>query len=62
MKSIILCILALLFPLLLKGQMFPLSDHYLIDALDINPAFAGCHDALSTSLIYRNQWVGFEFS
>jgi len=26
--------------------MFPLSNHYLNDALDINPAFAGCRDAL----------------
>jgi type IX secretion system PorP/SprF family membrane protein len=62
MKRIILCILVLLSPFLLKGQMFPLSDHYLIDALDINPAFAGCHDALSTSLIFRDQWVGFSNS
>jgi type IX secretion system PorP/SprF family membrane protein len=41
------------------GQLFPLSDHYLYDALSINPAFAGCHDALSATISYRNQWVGF---
>ena len=26
----------------------------------INPAFAGCHDALSVTIQYRNQWVGFQ--
>jgi len=40
--------------------MFPLSDHYLYNGLSINPAFAGCHDALSTTISYRNQWVGFK--
>jgi type IX secretion system PorP/SprF family membrane protein len=40
--------------------MFPLSDHYAFNALVINPAFAGCNDALSATISYRNQWVGFE--
>jgi len=40
--------------------MFPLSDHYLYNALAINPAFAGCQDALSATISYRNQWVGFK--
>jgi type IX secretion system PorP/SprF family membrane protein len=59
MNRCILVILAMLFPLQLLGQMFPLSDHYRFNALVINPAFAGCHDALSATLTYRNQWVGF---
>jgi type IX secretion system PorP/SprF family membrane protein len=42
------------------GQLFPLSDHYVYDALSINPAFAGCNDALSATIMYRNQWVGFK--
>jgi type IX secretion system PorP/SprF family membrane protein len=60
MNRFILTILAVLFPLHLLGQMFPLSDHYVYDALAINPAFAGCHDALSATISYRNQWVGFK--
>ncbi len=40
--------------------MFPLSDHYTYNALVINPAFAGCSDALSATVSYRNQWVGFQ--
>jgi type IX secretion system PorP/SprF family membrane protein len=59
MNRIILIILILSFPVLLMGQMFPLSNHYLNDALDINPAFAGSHEALSASIMFRNQWVGF---
>ena len=60
MNRIILSILAVLLPLQLLGQLFPLSDHYVYNALAINPAFAGCHDALSASILYRNQWVGFK--
>ncbi|TAL78320.1 MAG: type IX secretion system membrane protein PorP/SprF [Bacteroidetes bacterium] len=60
MNRFILSILAVLFPLHVLGQMFPLSDHYEYNALAINPAFAGCHDALSTTISYRDQWVGFK--
>jgi type IX secretion system PorP/SprF family membrane protein len=62
MNRFILSILALSFPLQLLGQLFPLSDHYVYDALAINPAFAGCRDALSATISYRNQWVGFKDS
>jgi type IX secretion system PorP/SprF family membrane protein len=60
MNRFILSILSMSIPLQLLGQMFPLSDHYIYNALVINPAFAGCHDALSATLSYRNQWVGFK--
>ena len=40
--------------------MFPVSDHYIFNPLVINPAFAGSYDALSGTISYRNQWVGFE--
>jgi type IX secretion system PorP/SprF family membrane protein len=38
--------------------LFPVTDNYVYDALDINPAYAGCHDGLSSTLMYRDQWVG----
>jgi type IX secretion system PorP/SprF family membrane protein len=60
MNRFILSILALIFPLHLLGQLFPLSDHYVYNTLVINPAFAGCHDALSATISYRDQWVGFK--
>jgi type IX secretion system PorP/SprF family membrane protein len=46
----------------MSAQMFPLSDHYVVNGLAINPAFAGSHDALSATLSYRDQWVGFKDS
>lgn len=42
--------------------MFPSSDHYVVNGLAINPAFAGCNDALSATISYRDQWVGFKAS
>src|SRR5450759_128959 len=62
MNRFILSILVVLLPLQLMGQMFPLSDHYVVNALAINPAFAGCHDALSATIAYRDQWVGYKDS
>jgi type IX secretion system PorP/SprF family membrane protein len=60
MNRIILSILAVIFSFNLSGQMFPLSDHYDVNALAINPAYAGCQDALSLTASYRDQWVGFK--
>jgi type IX secretion system PorP/SprF family membrane protein len=60
MSRFILTIFIALLPLQLIGQMFPLSDQYLNNTLAINPAFAGCHDALSITLLYREQAAGFE--
>lgn len=59
MKRLILGILVISYPLLLAGQMFPLSDQYVSNPLPVNPAFAGCHDALSAAVSFRNQWIGF---
>lgn len=60
MNKLFLGILFLLIPFQIFGQMFPESDQYVYNALVINPAFAGCQDALSVSVMYRNQWVGFK--
>jgi type IX secretion system PorP/SprF family membrane protein len=62
MNRFIFSIFIVLFPVRMMGQMFPLSDHYGYNALSINPAFAGCQNALSTTILYRNQWVGFKDS
>jgi len=62
MKRLFLSILAVSFTLHLTAQMFPISDHYVINGLAINPAFAGCNDALSATISYRDQWVGFKDS
>jgi type IX secretion system PorP/SprF family membrane protein len=44
----------------MMGQMISLSDSYLYNGHAINPAFMGSQDALSATMVYRNQWVGFE--
>ena len=41
------------------AQLEPLSDQYLLNTLAINPAYAGNREALSISLLHRNQWTGF---
>jgi type IX secretion system PorP/SprF family membrane protein len=60
MQRLFISILTILLPLQIAGQMLPLYDHYLNNTLAINPAFAGSEDALSASVIYRNQWPGFD--
>ncbi len=39
------------------SQQDPMYSQYVFDGLVLNPAYAGTHDALTSSLLYRNQWV-----
>lgn len=41
------------------AQNHDINQYYIFNYLAINPAFAGSSKALSATLIYRNQWVGF---
>lgn len=41
-------------------QHFPIYSQYMMNGLAINPAYAGSRDVLSATMLYRNQWVGFE--
>lgn len=42
------------------AQKFPVYSQYMMNGLSINPAYAGSREVLSTSFLYRRQWVGFE--
>ena len=42
------------------GQHTPLTTQYLFNGLLINPAYAGSREALTATLSYRRQWVGFD--
>jgi type IX secretion system PorP/SprF family membrane protein len=42
------------------GQHFPVYSQYLLNGLAINPAYTGSRDVLSTSFMYRQQWIGFD--
>jgi type IX secretion system PorP/SprF family membrane protein len=59
MRKLAAYLLFFLFPVQGSAQLFSLTDQYLNNMMLINPAFAGCHDALSAAVSYRSQWVGF---
>jgi type IX secretion system PorP/SprF family membrane protein len=42
------------------AQQQPLFSHYMVNGLYINPAYAGSKEFVSTTLIARKQWSGFE--
>lgn len=43
------------------GQAYePVYSQYWVNGLAINPAYAGSRECFSNTLLYRNQWMGFE--
>ncbi len=61
MKFIIKIVFLLgLVPMAVTGQQHPLFSHYMFNGLYINPAYAGSKEFVSTTLIARKQWTGFE--
>lgn len=40
------------------GQQRPMYSQYMFNMLNINPAYAGSRGVLSTTALYRDQWVG----
>jgi len=42
------------------GQQDPQFTQFMADRLSINPAYAGSKDAICGTLLYRNQWTGFD--
>lgn len=51
---------ALLVTLVTHAQQDAKFNQYMFNPLGINPAYAGSREVLSTVLLWRNQWVGFE--
>lgn len=58
MKKILKIIILFLIPTALAAQLTPVTDHYILNPLSINPAFAGNRGALNIATFYRRQWVG----
>jgi type IX secretion system PorP/SprF family membrane protein len=65
----ILLISVLLFPSFLYaqdgdykvGQRYePIYSQYWVNGLAINPAYTGSRECFSNTVLYRNQWMGFE--
>ena len=43
-----------------SAQSDALYSQYMFNQFTVNPAYAGSRDALSTVLLYRNQWTGID--
>lgn len=59
MKKIIL-IIAVLISLNASAQQDPIYSQYMFNMLAINPAYAGSREILSTTILYRTQWVNID--
>jgi len=42
------------------GQLTPVTNHYVLNPLRINPSYAGSRGGLSVAAFYRQQWVGLD--
>lgn len=61
MKKIILFTATIvLFSIKMSAQQDPLVSQYMFNGLYLNPAYAGSHEYWTSTLTYRNQWVGFD--
>jgi type IX secretion system PorP/SprF family membrane protein len=58
--KIILFILTIIIASGAYGQNFPGTSQYMFTGMTSNPAYAGSHEALAASLLYRNQWEGVQ--
>lgn len=45
-----------------RAQQDPMLSQYMFNGLYLNPAYSGSHKYWSSTLTYRNQWVGFDGS
>ncbi|MGZ5244109.1 MAG: PorP/SprF family type IX secretion system membrane protein [Bacteroidia bacterium] len=62
MKNNLLLILAvgLVCCFKVNAQQEPMFTHYMFNKLTYNPAYAGSRDAICATLVYHNQWTGFD--
>jgi type IX secretion system PorP/SprF family membrane protein len=60
MKRLLKILLILFLPTIVCGQLTPLANHYLLNPMTINPAYAGNRGALNMALFYWKQWVGIK--
>jgi type IX secretion system PorP/SprF family membrane protein len=58
MNRILKILVLILIPTTLWGQLTPVTDHYILNPLSINPAYAGGRGALNVASFFRRQWVG----
>ncbi len=59
-KSFYILLVAILYSYVANAQSDALYSQYMFNQFTVNPAYAGSRDALSTVLLYRNQWTGVD--
>lgn len=59
-KRIIILTMAVLAVAEMSAQQDAMFTHYMHNTLAVNPAYAGSRDAMTTTLLHRNQWVSIE--
>ena len=57
---ILMVVIAGMVPLTVMAQTDPQITHYMFTTASHNPAFIAKEDYLNATLLYRNQWTGFE--
>jgi type IX secretion system PorP/SprF family membrane protein len=60
MRKIVIALGFITLAVAASAQQDPQYSGYMFNQLSVNPAYAGSSDALSTSLVIRNQWTGIK--
>jgi len=60
MRRLIIILTIFLFPGNIFCQYYQHFSQYLLNGQAINPAYTGSREVLSTTLLYRDQWIGFD--
>ena len=60
MRKIIFLLFLIGFILKISAQQEVMFTQYMHNEVTINPAYAGSHDVVSLTALYRHQWVGIE--
>ncbi len=62
LACVFFCLASLILSKNANAQSEPMFSQYTFNEVFINPAYAGSHEALSLSSVYRNQWANLEGS
>lgn len=60
MKRILISLTILSLSYVAMAQQQVMFTQYMFNQLPLNPAYTGIHDGLSASMLWREQWVGFD--
>jgi type IX secretion system PorP/SprF family membrane protein len=61
-KIVLMTFVAFFAPWNVAAQQEPMVSQYMFNGLFLNPAYAGSQECISTTMLFRKQWVKFEGS